>query len=382
MPLTSLVVCADGGIVDVLRPILEELELQVEHCLDEQTGHARLTETGFDVVFVDFANPDEAAALLKTSRASSFNRKTLVVALVGSENDVRQIFSLGTNFVLYKPISAERARSSLRAARSLMRRERRRSPRAQVNAKTALTYANIEDGQATLIVLSEEGTLLQSERKLPPCCKVYFQFNLPGNPTLVRLSGELVWQDSAGRVGMRFVDVPQASRRVLRDWLQKSLSQASPLVSAKPILQAPAVSSAREAETPAERADAGLARLRATPGNRRGPSRHACRVGADVFRLGKAVPHRCSLSDISTGGCYIEMPSPFPPGQAVEILVRTNDVKLRVQGVVQAVHTGFGMGVQFELKTQDDRDQVQHLIRLLAEAERDTSVGTGDHWLR
>ena len=84
--------------------------------------------------------------------------------------------------------------------------------------------------------------------------------------------------------------------------------------------------------TPSEN---GVARLRSAPGNRRTQSRHACRLGADVFRMGVPVPNRCSVSDISSGGCYVEMPTPFPAGTQVEIVVRTQTLKLRVQGVVQ-----------------------------------------------
>jgi len=73
--------------------------------------------------------------------------------------------------------------------------------------------------------LSEDGLAIQSERRLPPRCKVYFQFNLPGDKSSVRLSGDVVWQDSSGRVGIRFVDVPQTSRRTLNEWIKGSLAQ-------------------------------------------------------------------------------------------------------------------------------------------------------------
>ncbi|HXY52447.1 MAG TPA: PilZ domain-containing protein [Terriglobales bacterium] len=382
MALTSLIVCPDASSVEVLQSILAALEIRTECHPDASPIQALLDHQPFDVIIVDFVEEREAAVILQRIRSSPVNRPTLVVALVGSENDVRQIFALGTNFVLYKPISPERARASLHAARTLMRRERRRSARASAYIPTTLDYANIEKAQATLLDLGEEGLSLQSEHKLPPRCRVYFQFNLPSSPALVRLSGEVVWQDSAGRVGIRFADVPQSSRRILRDWLRESLAVANNAGASAPAHSRPTPPAPQKPRPPASRADDGLARFRASPGNRRGGARHACRLGADVYRLGGSVPHRCSLSDISMGGCYVEMPSPFLPGQAVEIRVRTTELKLRVQGVVQAVHPGFGMGVQFTLRTSEDRDQVQHLIRLLAEVKPDASVGVGDPWTR
>ena len=99
--------------------------------------------------------------------------------------------------------------------------------------------------------------------------------------------------------------------------------------------------------------------------------------------MGIPVPNRCSLTDISAGGCYVEMPTPFPSGTQVEIVVRTRDMKIRTEGVVQSVHPGFGMGVQLILQSADDRDQVQSLIRLLAESGENADLGpVGDPWTR
>ena len=50
----------------------------------------------------------------------------------------------------------------------LMGRERRRAVRLPVHAKATVDYPTSEDGHATLVDLSESGTAIQSERKLPP----------------------------------------------------------------------------------------------------------------------------------------------------------------------------------------------------------------------
>src|SRR6185437_2226551 len=61
---------------------------------------------------------------------------------------------------------------------------------------------------------------IHSENKMPPPCRVYFQFTLPGQSELVRLAAEVIWQDWRGRVGLHFAHVPQASRRTLNEWLK------------------------------------------------------------------------------------------------------------------------------------------------------------------
>ena len=106
-----------------------------------------------------------------------------------------------------------------------MAREKRAKLRVSLHAPASIAYSNAENVAATLLDLSEDGLAIQAERRLPPRCKVYFQFNLPGEKSSVRLSGDVVWQDSTGRVGIRFVDVPQTSRRTMNEWIKGSLSR-------------------------------------------------------------------------------------------------------------------------------------------------------------
>jgi hypothetical protein len=183
---------------------------------------------------------------------------------------------------------------------------------------------------------------------------VYFQFSLPGNRSPIRLSGEVVWQDASGRVGIRFADVPQASRRALTEWIRIALAQQKQ--AEQPVPQ----DDEAAAETRSHTVVGGGISLPAS--NRRGNSRLACRLSADVFQWGENVPNRCTLSDIGPGGCYVETTEPFESGTTVEIVVRTEKMKVRVRGTVQAVHPGFGMGVRFSIATVAEREQVQQLI--------------------
>jgi len=103
-----------------------------------------------------------------------------------------------------------------------------------------------------------------------------------------------------------------------------------------------------------------------TPTNRRTQARYACRLGAEVYRTGTSVPHYCCLTDLSSGGCYLEVNLPFATGSSVEIVVRTQDMKLRMRGSVQTSHAGYGMGVAFELKAKDEQASVKKLIDFVA----------------
>jgi CheY-like chemotaxis protein len=378
MTLSSLLFCVDEASVEVLRRVLEELGIQVELCSDAARAAVRLAQERFDLIILDCETQADVTSLLHESRSSRLNDVTLAVAVVAGQDNIREIFSLGVNFVLYKPVSYERALSTLRAAQSVLFRDKRRKARATVHTQAVIDYAGVEQARATLVDLAEDGMAVNFGKKLPPTCKVYFQFQLPGQMASVRLSGQVVWQDWNGRAGIQFVDVPQASRRVLREWLQMNLADAPRQQLAAENVQVEhsirpsddaALGTGRGKKREAKSSDReATARLRDEPGNRRGETRYACRLGAEVYERGSSVRNYCHLSDLSPGGCYLEMPLAFATGATVEIVVRTYELKLRLSGEVKASHPGYGMGISFHLNTRDERHGVQQLIDFVAAA--------------
>jgi len=387
MTLSSLLVCVDDGAVEMLRRVLEELGIQVELCPDAVRAAVRLAQERYDLLIVDSEVKRNVVSILQECRSSRANESTLAV-VVAEQEDIREMFSLGVNFVLYKPLTYDRVMSSLRAAHAVLYRDKRGKARASIHTQAMIDYAGGEHEKATLVDLSENGMAVNFGKKLPPSSKVYFQFQLPGQTARVRLSGQLVWQDWNGRAGIQFVDVPQASRKALHEWLQKSLADAPKrelaaevvevVHSIQPSESLKSDSSKSESSAEADRHQAApevkgstqnaVARLRAEPHNRRGKARYACRLGAEVYKQGSTVRNYCHLSDLSPGGCYLEMPLAFPTGTAVEVTVRTQEMKLRLSGTVRASHPGYGMGVSFTLSSKDERNGVQQLIDFVASA--------------
>src|SRR5258708_6893321 len=384
MTLSWLLVCADEATAQIRRRVLEELGIRVESCPDVVRAGIRLAQERFDCVILDCDLQADVIVLLGEVRHSRLNDSVLAVVIVKSQKGIREMFALGANFVLYKPVSDERAFSSLRAAREIMWKDKRRSARASVHAHATVDYANVEQEKATLVDLAQDGMAVVFGQKLPPTSKVYFQFKLPGQSASVRLSGQILWQDWNARAGIQFVDVPKASRRLLTEFLSATLPEVSgeeaPLTGTAGMeeqLQAVAVSFGTKAATAEgqQKVTSGNAAPQSdsVPDNRRAQARYACRLGAEVYLEGSAVPHHCCLTDLSSGGCYLEVHSPFPLGSAVEITVRTYDLKLRLRGIVQASHPCYGMGIVFELKTRDERRGVQQLIDFVAATTESSS---------
>jgi len=386
MTLSALVVCTDEAAAQVLRRVLEELSIRAEFCPDFARAAIRLAQDRFDAVIAEAESNNEVIGLLRDTRMIRLNEATLAVAVVSGQEAIRELFSLGVNFVLYKPVAYDRALSSLRAARAVMRKEKRKSARASVYAHATVDYADVLQDKATLVDVAQDGMSVRFGKKIPSTGKVYFQFHLPGQSASVRLSGQLIWQEWSGRAGIQFVDVPKTSRRLLTDFLRANLPRTSKpaeenqvfpetqlrdvTVEMEEPLQAVGVAAGHETfggeETASHSSSAAGAAEQPDSANRRAQTRYSCRLGAEVYRTGIPVPYHCCLTDLSAGGCYLEVLSPFPTGVSVEILVRTYEMKLRMRGTVLATHPGYGMGVSFELKTKEQRENVKKLTDFVA----------------
>src|SRR5437660_3304602 len=332
MDLRALVVCPDQDSATLLPLFLSELGMAAEHTALMSRGLELVDSQHFDAIVLDYRADQSSEEFFARLRQSAKNRASMLIAVVDGEFNPRPVFGLGAHFILYRPLSSERTRISLRAAHNLMRRERRRAPRAAVSSTANVAYPGAPELNAVLTDLSDGGTLIHTANRLPPACKVYFEFALPGQQQLVRLSGEVAWQHASGRTGIRFLDVPQSSRRLMQTWLQQHSARPATRRPAQPPASQPCVAQSSATQSSATQSSAGQSgpvrektlepedstvvsnggnrrkqQHFANASNRRGEHRFACKLGVEVYRLGSKVPNRCILSDLSEGCCYVEM---------------------------------------------------------------------------
>lgn len=379
MDIRLLLVCPDQDAAALLKNVLAEMGMKAEHTPSLAHGLIRVEEEKFDAVVFEYRGDPASETFLERLRQSSKDRKTMLIAVVDEQCNARPLFGLGANFVLYRPLSAERTRVSLSAARSLMQQERRRAPRSRVHSRANISYPGV-DLDATLINLSDTGTMITTHKRELDTGKVYFEFALPGQGQLVRLSGQVAWQDFSGRAGIHFLDVPQASRKLIQGWLRQNgvgtgeTTEATP----EPIIERfaldPKLKEPKSKETKGRETKHSVHLPQPTleqdldAGDRRRDERLPCQLGATVNPVGTSTPNHCSLSDISEGGCYIEMPSPLPGKAGVEIMVRTSETKFKVRGEVLSSHPGFGMGVRFVFNDAAEREEILRLLAVLSAA--------------
>jgi c-di-GMP-binding flagellar brake protein YcgR/CheY-like chemotaxis protein len=311
MSLKSLVLCSDEKIVRVLRRVLSDLEISISHCTDPDGAIRKLTRQRFEAVIIDCTDLKVASLVLKSARSAPCNKRAIAVAIMDGHNGLRSAFDMGAHFVLYKPVLMERAKSSFRAARALMKRERRRNARVAVQVRATLNNPMTGFRQTMVTTdLSEGGMAIQLPKRQKDPGPWQVSFTLPDSGRLIEVTGEAAWQNPGGQVGIRFTNLQVDQSHDLRLWLNQNSPES-------------------EKDDP---------------------------------------PVRCKLTDLSLGGCYLEVSSPFPPHTKIVLSMRAGEHELRVEGVVCVMHPEVGMGVEFTQATAEQRNHVEKFIHTLMKA--------------
>jgi DNA-binding response OmpR family regulator len=119
-----LAVCADLHLARLAGAAARKSDLQCAVIDDPTTAGAMLRTYGYDcVLLVD---------LLNFIRRS--NRRTIIIAVIGGAQTVREACDMGATFVLQKPVSGGALQHTIRAAYGLMREGKRRHWRCPVAA--------------------------------------------------------------------------------------------------------------------------------------------------------------------------------------------------------------------------------------------------------
>jgi len=310
MALQSLLFCSDDKIVRVLRRVLSDLDINVEHCTDVNGALHRITRQRFEAVVVDCAEEAAAAKLLGSARSAPCNKHAVAVAVIDGQKAVRSAFTLGAHFVLYKPLSTERARTSFRAARALMKCERRRNARVPVEIPVALMLGT-KPIHAKTFDLGEGGMAIKCV--VPPLRTepLRVKFTLPGSSSELECAVQIAWENPKAQTGVRFVDMSPAMHDELKAWLTRQSPDLEP-------------------DDP---------------------------------------PAQCKLTDLSLGGCYLELPAPFPVRTRVILSMGVSNMKVRAQGIVRVTHAEKGMGLEFTRATTEQRQQVETFIQTLVSSK-------------
>jgi DNA-binding response OmpR family regulator len=305
--LQSLLLCTDDTVVRVLRRVLSELEIGVEQCADLDSTVQKMTRQRFEAVVVDCISPEVTAKVLRGIRSAPANKRAVVVAIIDGQSAAKGATELGAHFVLFKPLSIERTRSSFRAVRALMKRERRRNVRVPVELPVELQFEGSQGSMRTVTSdLGENGIAVKTKNhKLPSAFRV--RFTLPGSTgTEIETRGEVAWE-GATIVGVRFRDLAPEMSEQLKLWIARQFAGA-------------------EADEPTV---------------------------------------SCKLTDLSLSACYLQTESPFPLRTRLQLMMKVRELELQIEGIVRLMHPSAGMGVEFTQHTSTQKTRVEEFIQTL-----------------
>ena len=299
--LKALLTTTDERLQRIVRRVLSDLDVQVEFCMDGETAVQKLTRCRYETVIVDFKDSVEANQILRGVQLSPVNKRAVIVALVDPEMAAGIAFAQGAHFVLHKSSSVERTKSSFRAVRTLMKRERRRNTRMPVEFPILCRIHGKAEMECTSADLGEGGMALRLRKSTQVSGALQISFFLPQLIDKIEATGEVAWQNPQGVIGIRFTKISPEARHELKAWIDAASGE------------------------PVEEQDAPV------PGE---------------------------LTDLSLHACYLKMSTPFPVSARVALVMRVGLMDVRAEGIVRVVHPETGMGVEFVQETEDESAKV------------------------
>ncbi|MGO9212152.1 MAG: PilZ domain-containing protein [Terriglobales bacterium] len=221
----ALLVSRDADAVSVLQRVMHDLDVESEVCAELQPAVERLAQGATSAVVVDY-DVEHASELLKLMR-QNYAGSCVALAMVKGLASIQAAYDMGANFVLIKPVSAAAASRSLGEATALVERMTHRPARLVV---PTLAYVNFEGGLDPAIILdiSEGGMAIQALSPLQAEGPLRLNFDLPGSSDTMSLTAEIMWADSSGRAGLRFLDLSEDEQQRLWDWVRMNGSSLQP----------------------------------------------------------------------------------------------------------------------------------------------------------
>ena len=221
-----MVLSRDTDKVAVLMRAFSRLDIDVVVCSEPSSAIALMDRKKFEAVVIDFSVPG-AEALLKDIRQQRGN-KTMIAAILAGETSVGEAFAMGAKFVLYEPITLDRALQGLRAVKSLMYPQRRQQLRKPAYAPVSLKFSPGREIKAVVLNVSEGGIAVRLSEAATVRQSVRARFTLPGMPGSIDVQGLIAWADKHGRAGIRFLHVSSELHNQLKQWLFPALREGKP----------------------------------------------------------------------------------------------------------------------------------------------------------
>jgi ActR/RegA family two-component response regulator len=219
MSLQALITSGEDALIRRLTLALDEIGVTVMAAPHTGAALPLLQKLRFEAVVVDF-DLEGGMDLIELVRQDERNQRALVLACVRSPESAREASRAGANFILSKPINWEIAKRTLRAAQSMIVRERRTNIREKVRTPARFVHEErFVDAHVT--DMSGSGLSLQTDTVLAVGAQLKIEFSLPGSARPVQCTSKVVWAKD-GHIGVQFLYLSASNAELIMSWLTQS----------------------------------------------------------------------------------------------------------------------------------------------------------------
>ena len=214
-----LVVSNDYTTLRTFARVCQDLGARIESAPSIAAAGDIVKKRKVDGIVVDMRMTG-AFDLIEEIRSGSSNRSAVVLACCESYDESELAVNAGANLLIQKPVDEDNLIRLLQASAPMLDEERRRYFRHSVVVPVTLS----RDGMTQNVLssnMSQTGMAIRSLRAYESGTSVEFDFTLPAGPN-VKGRGQIMWIDSQGRIGIKFLFLCCSGDLPLSEWLDRN----------------------------------------------------------------------------------------------------------------------------------------------------------------
>lgn len=226
MSLKIMVVDEEPRTVQLMRALATPLGHTVLHFGDYKAAGEKGEAQPFDVAFVGMRPPEPAGLeVAHRIRHSQANHGTPIVMLSATDDipSLRKAFGEGADFVLPKPVQAERLRRMLAAMDSPDWKHKRAAARLPLFTDVTCTCGNQQHALRSLNI-SESGMLLQPSVDAAIGSEASLAFKIGEVRASLNLHARIIRKEAHDRVAFEFHDLAPEDRNAIQVYVTGHLT--------------------------------------------------------------------------------------------------------------------------------------------------------------
>src|SRR5579863_5207739 len=141
MGLQCFLFSSDEKVVETIRQMLGDLDVQAESCPDAVIAAEKIAKEAFRIVIIDWDQQPEASLLLATARERKAAERPITLAIVSDDLSVPKALQGGANSILRRPIVVNQIKDTLKTARDPLRARRDPATPASLSVANAAVAA-------------------------------------------------------------------------------------------------------------------------------------------------------------------------------------------------------------------------------------------------